>query len=304
MFGYANKTWLAYQMMFKLFMAFCFFIGKNFCDSEYKTVLLYIEFLVYNGLKHASIVNHISAVRSYGKWLDLDMSHLNHFKVTLMLKAVANSVKHPPKFKGIFDVNMLERIILTCNVFPHAKVYKSIYLLAFFGFLRISNLVPSSVKKFDWTKQLCREDVLLQSHQAVVILKWSKTMQATNQGSFIIIPRLDNVLCPMLALKQMYVAYKSWSNGPLFVIDSLPVTDYQVRAHLAKVFDFLHIDKKFHSFHTFRRSGATLAYNLNVDIQKIQRHGTWSSDTVNTYIVNDPQIASGVAACFKKFITQ
>ena len=105
MFGYANKTWLAYQRIFKLFMAFCFFIGKNFSDNEYKTVLLYIEFLVYNGLKHASIVNHISAIRSYGKWLDLDMSHLNHFKVTLMLKAVANSVKHQPKFKGIFDVN-------------------------------------------------------------------------------------------------------------------------------------------------------------------------------------------------------
>ena len=182
----------------------------------------------------------------------------NHFKVTLMLKAVANSVKHPHKFKGIFDVNMLQCIILTCNVFPHAKVYKSIYLLAFFGFLQISNLVPNSIKKFDWTKQLCREDVLMQSHQAVVILKWSKTMQATNE-SFIITPRLDNVLCPMLALKQMYVAYKSWSNGPLFVIDSLPVTEYQVRAHLANIFDLLHIDKQLHSFHTLRRSGITLA---------------------------------------------
>ena len=153
MFGYSHKTWLAYQRIFKLFMAFCFFIGKNFSDHEYKTVLLSIEFLVYNGLKYASIVNHISALCSYGKWLDLDMSHFNHFKVTLMLKAVANSVKHPPKFKGIFDVNMLECIISTCNVFPDAKVYKSIYLLAFSGFLRISNLVPNSVKKFDWTKQ-------------------------------------------------------------------------------------------------------------------------------------------------------
>ena len=88
------------------------------------------------------------------------------------------------------------------------------------------------------------------------------------------------------------------------MIDSLPVTEYQVRAHLANIFNLLHIDKQLHSFHTFRRSGATLAYNLNVDIQKIQRHDTWSSDAVNTYIVNDPQMASGVAACFKKFFMQ
>ena len=75
-------------------------------------------------------------------------------------------------------------------------------------------------------------------------------MQATNQGSFIIIPRLDNVLCPILALKHMYVGYKSWVNGPLFVIDSLPVTEYQVRAHLANIFDLLHIDRQLHSFHS------------------------------------------------------
>ena len=77
----------------------------------------------------------------------------------------------------------------------------------------------------------------------------------------------------MLTLKQMYVAKKSWSNGPLFGIDSLPVTEYQVRAHLANIFDLLHIDKEFHSFHTFRCSGATLVYNLNVDIKKTTE--TW-----------------------------
>ena len=72
-------------------------------------------------------------------------------------------------------------------------------------------------------------------------------MRATNQGSFIIIPRLDNVLCPIMALKQMYVGYKSWANGPLFVTDSLPVTDYQVRAHLLypRRYLYLHSSKIF-----------------------------------------------------------
>ena len=54
-------------------------------------------------------------------------------------------------------------------------------------------------------------------------------------------------------------------------------------------------------FHTFHRSGATLAYNLDINIEGIKRHGTWHSDSVNTYIVADPQRAVGVSNNFQQF---
>ena len=68
-----------------------------------------------------------------------------------------------------------------------------------------------------------------------------------------------------------------------------------MRAHLSKLLTALNLDTKGYSFHTFRRSGVTLAFNNNVSIQNIKRHGTWLSDTVHTYILSDPCRASAVS---------
>ena len=41
------------------------------------------------------------------------------------------------------------------------------------------------------------------------------------------------------------------------------------------------------TFHSFRRSEATLAFNSHILIQSIKRHGTWTSDIVFHYIQAD-----------------
>ena len=62
------------------------------------------------------------------------------------------------------------------------------------------------------------------------------------------------------------------------------------------------MDSSKFSFHSFRRSGATLAYNLGIDLEEIKRHGTWRSNAVQSYIVADPQRATGTAKGLKKFL--
>ena len=46
------------------------------------------------------------------------------------------------------------------------------------------------------------------------------------------------------------------------------------RTALATVLRAVHLDPKYYGFHTFRRSGATLAYNMGVPLPAIQQHGT------------------------------
>ena len=167
-------------------MASCEFVGKNILSIEVNTVLMFIEFLTYSGLKHALILNNISAIKSQLKWFEIPHPAFDHVKVKLMLKAVSVSIRNPPKFKGIFNISSLTEIIKLCDLLPHPLVFRTIYLFAFFGFLRISNLLPPSRLSFDHRKQLCRGDILVHSSHAVVLVKWSKTLQASNQGSFII----------------------------------------------------------------------------------------------------------------------
>ena len=77
---------------------------------------------------------------------------------------------------------MLERIIVACEVLPLPSNFKAIYLFAFFGFFRISNLAPSSKRDFKITKHLCRGDVLFHGKFLIVIVKWSKTLQSARKG--------------------------------------------------------------------------------------------------------------------------
>ena len=62
------------------------------------------------------------------------------------------------------------------------------------------------------------------------------------------------------------------------------INQSQIRQALNAVLKSVGIFSKFYSFHTFRRSGAALAYTLDVPLDNIKNHGTWSSDAVWTYI--------------------
>ena len=149
----------------------------------------------------------------------------DHTNAKLILKAVAVSIGNPPKFKGIFDISTLFQIILSFSALLHPLVFKSLYLLAFLGFLRNSNLLPSSRLSFDLKKQLCRGEVIIEVNYAIILLKWSKTLQASNQESFIMIPQLGkSPLCPVKSLMEMQKAYPANDNDSLFCIQGSPVT--------------------------------------------------------------------------------
>ena len=152
--AYKPQTWNAYKAMFITFLAFCEFSGVQAILPSLSTILVFIEFLCYNGLKPASIINYIVAVRSQMKWFNLPDMVLDHPRVKMMLKAVERTSTVPPKFKGVFDLTTLTTIISLCDRFTSPLVFKSVYLLAFFGFFRISNLLPNSSSTFCYEKTI------------------------------------------------------------------------------------------------------------------------------------------------------
>ena len=89
----------------------------------------------------------------------------------------------------------------------------------------------------------------------------------------------------------------------MFITSNGEVTQSQARNHLAMCLKKLGLDPSVYTFHRFRRSGATLAYNQNVNIQSIKRHGTWVSNAVEAYIVSDFNNASVVADMFQNMFS-
>ena len=141
-----------------------------------------------------------------------------------------------------------------------------------------------------------------------ILLKWSKTIQTRDQFKVISLPRLGkSPLCPYRALKTLFHWYKPSKNDLLFQFQYPSgwkvLIDSKIRKTLSLINQKLDLSPHFFTFHAFRCSGASLAFNANVPIQEIKVQGTWTSDCVWRYIHDDPTRSSAVATTFQKILT-
>ena len=188
----------------------------------------------------------------------------------------------------------------------HPVLFQSLYLLCFFSFLRLSNILPHSVKNFDISRQLCRGDLIFSQNSVVIIIKWSKTLQDRRNVATVTIPALGtSMVCPVKALRDMYASFPAAKDDPLFVYNKnsllLPLTDSMARKHLKLVSQLLDYPKHF-TFHDFRRGGATWGFRHGASIQDIQAQGTWSSQSVWPYIQLPPSATSTVSSSFRSHL--
>ena len=167
-------------------------------------------------------------------------------------------------------------------------------------------MLPHSPKQFDLTRHLTRGDLIFSENSAVIIVKWSKTIQNRKNFTTITIPSLGaSPLCPIDALQAMYRAIPLGNNSPLFCCDTngqvAPLSDSTARKHLKKISILLHINPSL-TFHAFRRSGTTWAFLQGVPLQEIMHHGTWSSNAVWRYIQSAPLSSSAVSSTFQQHL--
>ena len=170
----------------------------------------------------------------------------------------------------------------------------------------MSNVAPHSRFKFDPNRHFLRQDIIFHPPGAHVLLKWTKTLQESSSHHLVQIPLLSNpTLCPVRAIQDLIQSRPLPPSFPLFVHNSPPfhpVIDTTIRDGLRKILVHLGIPLTGHGFHTFRRSGATLAYDNNVDLQHIMAHGLWRSSAVWTYLQNASQAPSIVPLTFASII--
>ena len=119
----------------------------------------------------------------------------------------------------------------------------------------------------------------------------------------VMVPRIpSSILCPVSALQKAIAECQPSPHDPLFQIGVTsqwqPLIDSHIRKVLAKINVSLGYDKNRFTFHTFRRSGASLAYNSYMPIRNIKHHGSWTSDCVWTYIQENQKSTHAIALAF------
>ena len=166
--------------MFRVLISFCIFAGADMFHLSPSFILSFLEFLTLNKLSPSVILNYISAIKTKFTIFALDVSPFCDPRIKFFHKSLVLHRPFKVSIKSIIDPSTLKSIIKECDHMFLGPVYKAAYLLSFFSFLRISNLVPRSIHKYDPLHQLARADVIFSPLGAHLIIKWSKTLQSNN----------------------------------------------------------------------------------------------------------------------------
>ena len=169
----------------------------------------------------------------------------------------------------------------------HAAMW-ALFLVAFFTFLRKSNLVPDNTRQIS-SKVITRANLVFKSAGANIHVSATKTIQCQHQSLILPIPVIPGSrLCPLLALRCHLAINPGPVSAPLFSVFSgsglAPITYKQFCVFLSVVLSKLHLDPSLYSPHSFRQGGATFAFDCHIPPEIIKLQGDWKSDAYLVYL--------------------
>ena len=165
-------------------------------------MLIFLEFLAQQNLTPKVIRNYMSSVITMAKVYHLQHVDTSHVLITRFLRSLSFNSTFAPTPRGIFDIPTLYRISLAYDILQDSLVFRDIFLTAFYGFLRMSNIAPHRAKDFDFNRHFLRNDITFTEDGALLLIKW--TLQDHKFYHILQLPKIKNLfLCPVKALRAL-----------------------------------------------------------------------------------------------------
>ena len=145
----------SYERMFHLFLAFLVVVDLSLPGVSSLDLLAFMEYLAQSGMSPDNITNHLTAARAMFIIYGYNTAPFRDQRIPLFIRSLKINRLFTPKFQLLIgDTSLLQIVTVSAHLqFP--LVYKALYLVAFFSFLRLSNILPHAAKNFDKTRHLC-----------------------------------------------------------------------------------------------------------------------------------------------------
>ena len=157
----------------------------------------------------------------------------------------------------------------------------ALFLVAFFTFLRKSNLVLDNPRQIS-PKVITRANLVFTSSGVNVHVSATKTIQCQQRSLILPFPVIPARLCPISVLRYHLALNPGPVSAPLFSVLSgsglVPITYKQFRVFLSRVVSKLRLDPSLYFPHSFRRGGATFAFDCHIPSEIVKPQGDWQSD--------------------------
>ena len=173
-------------------------------------------------------------------------------------------------------------LLQTMNYSYYQKsLFKAIYTLAFFGFLRIGELAVQSAVRPNYVIQLVDVSIAQDSLQLTMHTYKHSTAR---QPIALHIQSQPSPICPVKSLR-LYLSLRGNSQGPLFCFPDLrPLTKSFVASNLSQVLQAAGLNPNDFKGHSFRIGAATFAASRGHTTTQIQKMGRWHSSAFQRYI--------------------
>jgi hypothetical protein len=286
--AFAKSTVKTYKSQTTAFLKFCIHYNMVSLPASQDTLCAYLAFLS-RSLSPSSIKGYMNAVRLLHIEAGFSNPLAQNWEVMMIQRGISRLMGTPPKQKLPMTVPMLLALYGTLVDSPADKSFWIACLIAFFGFLRKSTLLPASSEltlgKFIARSDVC--DLTLQSF--TVLIRFSKTIQFGQRVlSLPYVSCSDIRLCPVRAMLSHIGLSPLPSSCPLF--------NYRIggsEIHFSNAFFMLRLRNGLRatgypasevSCHSFRRGGASLAYEVGLTATDIKQRGDWRSNAFEQYL--------------------
>ena len=275
------------KIQWESFLLFCFYFKLTHLPAKTETLQLYAQFLSRTFKSTQSIKNYLNGIKTMHLLLGHAVEHINKFILNLSLKGIAKLNPHCIKQAECMTPAILLKISQILDFSNKSDVvFWCLFLFAFFLLARKSNLIPTTKKDLAQRKFLLRGDIIKVKDILIVTMFWSKTIQAGERMlQTPLLPIKGSVLCPVRAFICMCKAVPATMDAPLFLLPSRkPITYLMFQNKLKSCIKAIGLDPSNFSSHSFRRGGATLLFNANIEADKIQLLGDWRSEAYKKYL--------------------
>ena len=246
---------------------------------------LFVTFLRKNGYKYGTIKTYSSAISFFHK--------IAGFKDPGTSYLVVKTLEGLRKVDGSVDLRLPITVVLLESLVSKALpevcaegynylLYRAMYIVAFFGLLRVGELTFASN---DQQHTLQLENVLYDAESKGYLItinsfKFSKGKPATVRLQC----HENKVICPVCCLKA-YLLARGMKMGPLFCkANGLPLNRQNFSDCLNKMLHVLGLNEAHYKSHSFRIGGATYAAQLGLSDAEIRQLGRWKSNAFRKYI--------------------
>ena len=157
--------------------------------------------------------------------------------------------------------------------------------MAFYGFLRASELCAKATNFFDPATTLLGTDVVTSPTTVRLRIKASKT-DPFRKGCTVTIGATATSTCPLRAVQNYMVLHRNQPSSPAFMFeDGSYLTRQRFTASLRGLLVAAGFDPDTYASHSFRIGAATTAAAAGLPDWQIQAMGQWSGDCYRRYIV-------------------